>query len=80
VSICRAEFMVEPFEVGSPGPHVCAAVDAVRRVGLEPSIGPFGTTIEGEAETVIEAVKQLMDAAISEGATRISLQIETPRA
>lgn len=77
MSICSAEFLVEPFEVGHPGPHVVAAVEAVRELGFEPVVGPFGTTIEGDSELVIEAVKRLLDAATNAGASRVSLQIDT---
>ncbi|MCP4306485.1 MAG: hypothetical protein GY926_10345 [bacterium] len=76
-SICSAEFLVEPFEVGNPGPHVIAAVEAVRVHGFEPEIGPFGTTIEGDTEHVIEAVKGLLDAANDAGASRVSIQVIT---
>lgn len=74
---CSAEFLVEPFEVGNPGPHVTAAVEAVKELGFEPTIGPFGTTIEGDAQRVIEAVKKLLDAATAAGASRVSLQIDS---
>lgn len=77
LSICNAEFLVEPFEVGRPGPHVVAAVDAVKALGFEPVIGPFGTTIEGDSDRVIEAVKQLLDAATEAGASRVSIQVNT---
>lgn len=74
--ICRAEFLVEPFEEGRPGPHVTAAVDAVRALGFDPIMGPFGTTIEGDSADIVEAVKRLLDAATAAGATRVSLQLE----
>lgn len=74
---CSAEFLIEPFEVGNPGPHVTAAVEAVRDLGFEPEVGPFGTTIEGAHDEVIEAIKQLLDAATAAGASRISLQLNT---
>ncbi len=77
MSTCSAEFLVEPFEVGHPGPHVVAAVEAVRQMGFEPRVGPFGTTIEGESEDVIKAVKNLLDAATAAGASRVSIQINT---
>ena len=77
--ICSAEFLVEPFEVGRPGPHVLAAIEAVRELGFEPVVGPFGTTIEGDHDKVIEAVKTLLDAATAAGASRVSLQIDTCR-
>lgn len=75
--VCSAEFLVEPFEVGQPGPHVVAAVEAVRALGFEPVVGPFGTTIEGDSDQVIAAVKDLLDAATAAGASRVSLQIDT---
>ncbi|MDX2344456.1 MAG: thiamine-binding protein [Acidimicrobiia bacterium] len=74
-STCSAEFLVEPFEVGNPGPHVIAAVEAVKALGFEPIVGPFGTTIEGDAELVTEAVKSLLDAANKAGASRVSIQM-----
>ncbi len=76
-SICSAEFLVEPFEEGHPGPHVVAAVDAVRALGFEPVVGPFGTTIEGDSHLVMEAVKNLLDAATEAGASRVSIQVNT---
>jgi uncharacterized protein YqgV (UPF0045/DUF77 family) len=69
--------LVEPFEVGRPGPHVVAAVEAVRALGFDPVVGPFGTTIEGDSDKVIAAVKDLLDAATAAGASRVSLQIDT---
>lgn len=76
-STYSAEFLVEPFEEGRPGPHVVAAVEAVRALGLDPEVGPFGTTFEGEQGTVIQAVKALLDAATSKGASRVSIQISS---
>lgn len=72
----RVEFTVEPFVEGSPGEHVTAAIDAVRAVGLEPDVGPFGTSAVGTPAAVAEAVRALVDAALSHGASRIALQIE----
>ena len=77
--ICNAEFLVEPFEEGHPGPHVVAAVEAVKALGFEPIVGPFGTTIEGDSAKVIEAVKRLLDAATDAGASRVSLQVNPCR-
>lgn len=74
---CSAEFLVEPFEIGNPGPHVMAAVAAVQALGFDPIVGPFGTTIEGSSERVITAVKELLDAATAAGASRVSVHIDT---
>ena len=43
-----AEFTIEPFVEGAPGPHVHAGLDAVRAAGFEPELGPFGSTVTGE--------------------------------
>ena len=73
---CRAEFMIEPFEEGAPGPHVMAAVEALRSLGFEPEMGPFGTSIRGDPTAVIAALQAMLDTAYRAGASRVSLQIE----
>ena len=72
----RVEFTVEPFLDGNPGPHVVAAIEAVRALGFEPDLGPFGTSIEGDANAVIEAIDALLTAAGEGGAARVSIQLE----
>ncbi len=74
MSNCRAEFLVEPFEEGAPGPHVRAAIDAISALGLTPEFGPFGTTVVGERGQVIAALQAMLEAALTNGATRVSLQ------
>ena len=76
MSRARIEFTIEPFVDGRPGPHVTAAVDAVEASGLEPDVGPFGTTAEGDQQTVLAAVTSLIDATAAAGANRVSIQIE----
>lgn len=73
---CSAEFMIEPFEEGAPGPHVMAAVAAVRSHGFEPEMGPFGTSIHGDPARVIAALQVMLDAAYRSGASRVSLQVD----
>ncbi len=70
-----AEFTIEPFVEGSPGPHVEAGLDAVRAAGFEPVIGPFGSSVTGSIDAVTEAVKALLEAATAAGATRVSIQV-----
>jgi uncharacterized protein YqgV (UPF0045/DUF77 family) len=72
----RAEFTVEPFADAAPGPHVRAAIEAAERTGLEPDVGPFGTTIEGDEPVVSQAVGALVTAAFAAGATRVSMTVE----
>ena len=72
----HAEFTVEPFVDGSPGPHVQAAVDAAVAAGLTVQFGPFGTSMSGDDATVVTAVDAVLRAAMDAGATRVSLQLE----
>ena len=37
-----AEFTIEPFVEGDPGPHVSAAVAVAEAAGLAVDVGPFG--------------------------------------
>ena len=59
----RLEFTVEPFHSGHPGPHVLAALDEARRSGLDPEMGPFGTTVEGDAAAIIAGLAAIVTAA-----------------
>jgi uncharacterized protein YqgV (UPF0045/DUF77 family) len=70
-----AEFTIEPFVEGDPGPHVLAGWDAARAAGFEPVMEAFGSTIEGPQGEVLDAVHALLAAAIDAGATRVSLQL-----
>ncbi len=74
-----AEFTIEPFVEGSPGPHVAAGLDAVRAAGFDPIIGPFGSSVTGSIEAVTAAVAALLEAATAAGATRVSLQLSRRR-
>ena len=69
----RAEFTVEPFEEGNPGPHVQAAIDALSPHG--PDIGPFGTAIEGSLEGVLRGAADCVRAAMDAGASRVSVNM-----
>jgi len=71
----RAEFTVEPFVDGQPGPHVEAAIAAVRAFGLEPEIGPFGTVVSGDEPAITDAVAALLVAARQAGAQRVSVHV-----
>jgi uncharacterized protein YqgV (UPF0045/DUF77 family) len=72
------EFTIEPFVEGEPGPHVRAAVEAAERAGLSVDFGPFGTTVSGADDVVLDAVDGLLRAATAAGATRVSLQLARP--
>ena len=73
-----AEFIVEPFVLGDPGPHVISALDAARDAGASLEFGPFGTLVRGDDDSVVlDAVDAAIRAAIAGGATRVSVQIAT---
>ena len=75
MSRARAEFIVEPFTEGQPGPHVAAAISAAEAAGFAPDVGPYGTSIEGEPDAVLAALQSLVTAATTAGATRVSIQV-----
>lgn len=70
---CRSEFLVEPFTEGTQGAHVLAAIEAVAAAGLEPIVGPFGTTVEGETSAVLAALGEMVEAAMAAGASQIAI-------
>jgi uncharacterized protein YqgV (UPF0045/DUF77 family) len=72
-----AEFLVEPFEEGNPGPHVIAAIDRVTAADLPVERGPFGNTTHGSASTVLPAVAEALQAAMAAGATRVTVNVTT---
>ena len=71
----RAEFTIEPFTEGDPGPHVKETISVAKRAGLNVEIGPFGTTVTGEQEKIFELVSNLLKTAMENGASRVSLQV-----
>jgi predicted transcriptional regulator YheO len=76
----RLEFFVEPFTEGRPGKHVRAAIDAVKAHGLSIDVGAFGTITSGSPDAVADAVRDLVRAALENGAARVSVQAVTQEA
>lgn len=72
----RVEFTVEPFVDGQPGDHVIAAWQAVAAHGASLDNGPFSSETTIPAVSVPEVVADLVRAALSHGATRVSFQVE----
>lgn len=70
-----AEFLVEPFVEGSPGPHVTAAVEAFRERELSVDLGPFASSVRGEIDVVADAIAAMVRAAMVNGASSIRLQV-----
>jgi uncharacterized protein YqgV (UPF0045/DUF77 family) len=72
----HAEFAVEPFNPGEPGPHVIAAFEAAETCGATLEVGPFGTLLRGESDDVVfDALNAAVRAAVIAGATRVSFQL-----
>ena len=74
----RAEFLVEPFVEGAPGPHVDAAVAAFSDLGVDVELGPFASSASADADTLAEAVGAMVRDALAAGATRLRIQIAAP--
>lgn len=77
MTTCRVEFVIEPFTDGQPGPHVTAGIAAIEARGLTVTMGPFGSTVEGDTKTVSDAIASMVDAAISDGAARVLVEVVT---
>jgi uncharacterized protein YqgV (UPF0045/DUF77 family) len=73
----RVEFTTEPFVIGRTPEHAKAAESAAVAAGLETEFGPFGTSATGERSEVMAALPGIIDAAIENGAARISFQVTT---
>lgn len=69
------EFTVEPFVEGRPGPHVTAAIDAVRRREIEVEVGPFGSSCTVDLADVGALVGAISDAAFANGASHVSVHV-----
>ncbi|MEN9802113.1 MAG: hypothetical protein RLZ37_1238 [Actinomycetota bacterium] len=72
----RAEFTVEPFIEGQPGPHVRAAIAAVEACGFIVEFGPFATSFSGDESSVASAIEALIRDAYEKGATRVAIHVE----
>jgi len=74
-----AEFLIEPFNEGAPGAHVEAALAALEGAGYSVEIGPFGSSLTGAPDDVMEALKRAFTAAMTSGANRVTLTLEAER-
>jgi hypothetical protein len=71
----QLEFLIEPFVEGQPGPHVRAAVAAAEAAGAAVEFGPFGSTCRADATSMPALVAAVTAAALSNGATHVSLHV-----
>jgi uncharacterized protein YqgV (UPF0045/DUF77 family) len=70
-----AEFLVEPFVEGAPGPHVTAAVEAFRGQDLPVDLGPFASTSSGGLDAIVDAIAAMIRAAMRNGASSVQLRV-----
>jgi hypothetical protein len=70
------EFTIEPFVEGQPGPHVTSAIEAAQAFGYEIDFGPFGSSCTIPEARAGEVVRAVLDAALANGATHVSLHTE----
>jgi len=75
VTNCRVEFVIEPFIDGAPGSHVRAGIDAIEAKGLTVTMGPFGSTVEGESSVVAPAIGSMVQSAMQDGAERVLVEV-----
>lgn len=76
MSQVRVEFTVEPFVDGHPGDHVLAAWQAVEAHGVTLESGPFSSETTVDDAQLHDIVGDLVRAAFSNGADRVSMQLE----
>ncbi|MEU9762973.1 thiamine-binding protein [Streptomyces sp. NPDC047987] len=70
------EFTTEPFDLDEAPAHAVVAREVVRTAALDAvDVGPFGNTVEGGADQVLDTVDTLLRRVIAAGATRVSLQV-----
>ena len=74
------EFTIEPFVPARPGPHVTASIAAAESIATSVEVGPFGTTASGPVGQIGVIAAAVIDAAMSNGASRVSLQVTVDRA
>lgn len=70
-----AEFSVTPVVEGEMRPYVDSALQEIRNAGLKHEVGPVGTTVEGEIDQVLDAIKNAHQAVLNRGADRVVTEI-----
>ena len=70
-----AEFSVTPVVSGPIKPFIDMAVQEIERSGLKHEVGPVGTTVEGNLDNVLDAIKHAHQAVLDLGAERVVTEI-----
>lgn len=75
VIVKRVEFTIEPFVEGQLGSHVTEPIAAVRALGVEVEIGPFGTGCSVDDHMSADVVAVVVATAFANGATHVNLDV-----
>jgi len=70
-----AEIIVTPVVGDELRPYIDAAIDEVRKSGLNYEVEPMGTTVEGELDQVLDVVKKAHEAVRRKGASRVLTEV-----
>jgi uncharacterized protein (TIGR00106 family) len=70
-----AEFSVTPLVDGAIKPYVDAAVNEVKKSGLKYEVDALGTTVEGDLDQVLDAVKRAHQAVRQKGVHRFFTEL-----
>lgn len=76
----RIEFTIEPFLEGRPGHHVTAPADAVRAMGVDVEVGPFGSSCTVDDERAGDVVAMVVRLAVEHGASHVNVDVERAEA
>ncbi len=72
---CTVEFVIEPFTEDSPGQHVVSGIAAMEALGLNVTMGPFGSTVTGDVANVSDAIGPMIASAVKGGAKRVLIEL-----
>lgn len=70
-----AEFSIAPMVEGDMRPFIDAALEELDNAGVKYEVGPVGTTVEGEIDHVLLAIKNAHEAVLEQGADRVITDI-----
>ena len=70
-----AEITITPVVGDELTPYIDAAIDEVRKSGLNYEVEAMGTTVEGELDQVLDVVKNAHEAVRHKGANRVLTEV-----
>ncbi|MHB0999571.1 MAG: MTH1187 family thiamine-binding protein [Armatimonadota bacterium] len=75
MTLVLAEFSVTPMTDDKITPFIDTAVQEIKKCGLNYQVGPVGTTIEGELDQVLDAIRMAHQAVLNKGVDRVVTEI-----